>query len=520
MIPLFDRARGRLMAALLLVAILQLAATIFVARSLHLTRADVGIALLSAGALVAFACDVVQRRLSEALGLSYISAVREELFRHLMAVQITAIQERRHGAMLQSFVGDLTALRQWISEGILRMIVAVLALAGLLGWIALAQPRTALLLGAVVLAAVVAGAILLVPLAHIVRRVRRERGRVAAFASERLAASATVQICGRSSSETNRLQRRVERLNSVSLRRAWVTGALRALPHLATTAMLVIAFSAGAQTLSRMAGTFVIVGILGLALRDLARAGELMIPGRISRQRVDRLLALPANLPAAEGVLVRGETGELVFDQLRLDGMSRSFNAVARTGELIVLEGDPMMRRSLFRSIAGLEQPPGGSLRWNGKPLEVLTPSRRRRIVGLASADLPLVAGSTTLNLRYRVPKISTPELMALADRWQVPVTGPRRHPARIALLRAIAGKPPILLLELDDATMGETELMLLRDEVRAWSGVVLLATNHAVLRDSATRRWRIDHGGFEELGAPAKGALRLVAASPQGDVA
>lgn len=520
MIPLFDRARRRLMAVLLLVAILQLGATIFVARSLHLTRADVGIALISAGSLVAFACDVLQRRLSEALGLSYIAAVREVLFRHLMAVQITAVQERRHGAMLQSFVGDLTALRQWISEGILRMIVAVLALAGLLGWVALDQPGTALLLGTVVLAAVIAGAVLLLPLATVVRRVRRERGRVAAFASERLAASATVQVCGRSRSETNRLNRRVERLTSVSLRRAWVTGALRALPHLATTAMLVIAFSAGGQSLSRMAGTFVIVGILGLALRDLARAGELMIPGQISRQRIDRLLALPANLPAVEGVRVRGETGELVFDQLRLDGMKRTFKAVARAGELILLEGDPTLRRSLFRSIAGLEQPTGGSLRWNGKPLEVLAPSRRRRIVGLASADLPLVAGSTTLNLRYRLPKISNLELAALADRWQVPVSGPRRHPARIALLRAIAGKPPVLLLELDDAALGETDLMLLQDEVRAWPGVVLLATNHAGLRDSATRVWRFVQGGFEELDAPVKGALRLVAASPEGNFA
>lgn len=520
MIPFFDLARGRLMAALLLVAVLQLGATIFVARSLHLTRDGMGIALLSVGALTAFACDVFQRRLSEALGLSYITAVREGLFRHLMTVQIAVIQQRRHGAMLQSFVGDLTALRQWISEGILRMIVAVLGLVGLLGWVALDQPGTALLLGAIILATVITGTILLVPLARIVWRVRRERGSVAAFASERLTASATVQVCGRNSSETTRLNRRVERLNSVLLRRAWVTGALRALPHLATTAMLVIVFSVGDQSQLRMAGTLVIVGILGLSLRDLARAGELMIPGQISRQRIDRLLALPANLPASERARVRAETGVLVFDHLRLDGLKRSLNAVARAGELILLDGDPMLRRSLFRSIAGLEQPTGGSLRWNGKPLSTLAPSNRRHIVGLASADLPLVAGSTTLNLRYRRPKISNAELTALADRWQVPMAGSRRHPARIVLLRAIAGKPPVLLLELDDAALGEIELVLLRDEVEAWPGVVLLATNHSILRENATRHWRLDQAGLDELNPPAKGSLRLVTTLPQGGVA
>ncbi len=178
MIALFNRRRAWLLAGLIAVALTQLGATVTVARSLNGPGHEAW-AIAAGAAMLGFACEAVLRRLSEGLGLSYLTAVRDRLFRHLMAVDPAIIGRRRHGAMLQSFVGDLTALRQWVAEGIMRAILAMIALTGLLTWLCLTSPELGWVAVAIVGLTCILVATLLVPLSSVVRDVRRERGRVA-----------------------------------------------------------------------------------------------------------------------------------------------------------------------------------------------------------------------------------------------------------------------------------------------------------------------------------------------------
>ena len=512
MTPLFAGPRRLQLFFLICVALVELAATIVVAKSVHLLLSAGSAALLAGAAITAFALQVIQRRLCEGVGLSYAADVRKALFRHLMSADPDVVRERRHGAMLQSFVGDLTAVRQWVSEGLVRGVLAIIALSGMLGWVAFSQPRLALILGVIALASIVLGAVQLPMLVRAVRAVRRERGRVAAFASERLAAQATVQAFGRARSEARRLDRRVNRLNQASFHRAWITGILRALPHLGTTAMLVaVVLAGGAGNGLGLAGGVVLVGILGLALRDLARVGELVIPGRVATARISSLLKLPAS-PSA-GRKTRKALGEegLVLDGLQIYPEGARISATAGQGDLILLDGEAEAVRRMFSILSGRKRPNRGSVRWNGLDLSAAPSSKRTKLVGLASPELPALDGSAALNIRYRDARLSAEQVRAQAARWGVDPKDRAADPTRMHLLRALVGDPPLLLLDLAATPLPDEDVDRLGLAISRWPGVVLMKTAQGRLRQLANRLWQVDKSGLADRRIEPLSSLHLV---------
>ena len=514
---LLDNGRGRQMAILLAVALAQLAATILVARGVHLAvdaawASAWAIPVIAVLAVCAYLLEAVQRRLCEGLGQAYVTDVRDALFGHLLRVDGDILQRRRHGAMLQSFVGDLTALRQWVSEGIMRGAIALLGIAALLAWMATRGPVMASLHFALIALAIISGVLLLRPLDRVVREVRRARGRVAGFASERLAAAATIQVSGRVSSEQRRLRNRAEKFNAFVVRRAWLTGFLRGIAPLTVTLMMLATatFSQG-QTAGSLAGQFVVIGLLGVALRDLARAGQLLIPGRVSRERLKSML----NLPTLPSKLDRnpGPTGEheLVLDNLRLLPGSEPINATATAGQIILVDGEPDHRRTLFRVLAGQSVPHKGDVSLGLRSLSARPAKHRRHIVGYYSPDLPLLRASDGYNIRYRAPHGSRDAARALAERLGIDVAARGQSAVRVKLARALLGTPMLLLLELSDPEIGPEDFKLLAKELRAYPGIVLLATDHASLRTLATRRWQIDGHALSETSEPDDVGLRLI---------
>jgi hypothetical protein len=386
----------------------------------------------------------------------------------------------------------------------MRAILALIALAGLLAWLCLASPR----LGAIALVIVGLGcglgATLLGPLVRAVQQVRRERGRVSAFASERLAASATVLACARAGSEARRLERRVERLNAASLRRAWLTGVLRALPHLVSTAIVIAAvLTNGPGGTSGMIGQVLVIGIIGLALRDLARAAELVVPGRISQRRIAKMLALPRLDHTRPGAWKRGETHRLVLDNLAVTEDSAPLCAEAARGEVVLVEGDPRLVRALFAVLAGLANPLGGTARWNGADLCARRPSERRAIVGLAADLLPGLPGSNGFNLRYRLPGTPERDQAELARVWHIDPLGHGEDPHRLALVRALLGQPPLLLLAPDDRALRDADAKRLAAQIGAWPGVVLLSSGKASLSSLASQRWLLTSTGLAASALP-----------------
>lgn len=518
MIRLFVPPRRRLFLLLAAVALGELGAAIVIAEALHGGVAGSGLAILSAATLAAFALQILQRRISEAVGLSYAGDVRGALFRHLMRADPEVVRKRKHGAMLQSFVGDLTALRQWVSEGLVRGTLAIVALTGILSWLAFSRPQLAAVLLAIAVLVSGLGAALLVPLHKAVTVVRRERGRVAAFASECLSAQRTIFTFGRGESEAGKLDRRVAKLNRASLKRAWLTGALRALPHLGATAMLAtVVLADPRQSMAGVAASLVVVGIMGIALRDLARAGELMIPGRVSMTRIAGLLNVAGRRRPSTKPADRPDEAGLVIEGLELGHGRLVVAAAAAGGDVVLLSGEPDLAPSFFAALSGRSAAPGCSVRWNGEDLVGMRPARSRELVGVASPQLPLISGSAARNIRYRAPQIGTGEIERLAALWGIDPSARDFDPSAVMLLRAIAGSPPVLLLDLAAVPLPDRLLLRLGQTISSWPGVVIMSSEQEALRRLATSCWTLSDRGMELSRVNAIEPVRLVEAAEKG---
>ena len=123
-------------------------------------------------------------------------------------------------------------------------------------------------------------------------------------------------------------------------------------------------------------------------------------------------------------------------------------------------------KSSLLRVIGGLSTPAVGTVKLDGTPAGQLANTSRRNAIGIASPEMPLVAGSISKNIRYRQPG-ATPEQLDHACKsaglteWadgcdarlniRIGADGTGLSDgeiARVKLARAILGTPRLLLLD------------------------------------------------------------------------
>jgi len=130
---------------------------------------------------------------AERLGQDYVFELRQQLFGHLTRLSPRALQRRSQGGTMLRFVGDLTALRQWISLGIARLAVATVTTISTLFALAIIKPELAGLIAVLLFIAAAAMLVLGRALENAARNARRQRTRLAANVSEKISAVAVVQ---------------------------------------------------------------------------------------------------------------------------------------------------------------------------------------------------------------------------------------------------------------------------------------------------------------------------------------
>ena len=101
------------------------------------------------GALAILARAWLRRRETidaEALAQDYVQALRERVFARLLKSAPAPLQQQGRGSLLMPFVGDLGALRQWVSMGVARAVTASTILGCLLAALLCLAPAQAAVL--------------------------------------------------------------------------------------------------------------------------------------------------------------------------------------------------------------------------------------------------------------------------------------------------------------------------------------------------------------------------------------
>jgi len=304
--PILGEQRAGLMLRLVLNGLIQAGATIGSAWLVKLTFdqfIDRPQALLAPGlawfglgflvlALIHAGMRMLERIDAERLGQGYAHQVRMVLYAHLSSLPPRKLQMRSRGSVMLRFVGDLTALRQWVSLGLARLIVAGIAITGALLALTLISWPLAVTVGAVVVPGTVLSLVLGKPLLQASREARRRRAFLAGNLNEQVASMAVVQVSGQTRREQDRIERQSGRLKTALIVRAWVIGGLRAITTatttIATAATLIIGAvlaTDGQTTPGTVVAAMSIVGFLMPSLRDLGRVYEYWQGARVSLKK-------------------------------------------------------------------------------------------------------------------------------------------------------------------------------------------------------------------------------------------
>ncbi len=473
-----------------------------------------------------------ERADAERLGQEYVYQVRLAVFDRLGALAPRVLQRRRRGSLMLRFVGDLSALRQWVSLGLARLTVAGMT-AGIalvaLGWM---NRILALAAGLILAGGAVAALALAKPLRAAVRESRRRQSALAANVNEKIAAMAAVQLCNQGQRERRHIARQGRRLRDAMVERARIGGWLRAITEatsglaVATVVLLgALEVASGTTTPGTVVGAMTIVGLLLPALRDLGRVHEYWHGFQVASERIERFLELP-NLvnerPNAPDLTV--ERGQLELRQVSVTGVFEDLNVVAPAGGVIAIVGPNGAGKSTLLALAArLLDPDQGEVRLDGRDFARHSLASVRRAVGMVSAELPLLKGSIARNLRYRWPEAPLEEvervcalcgvdelLAELPEGAQTRLLedGKNLSPGqrqRIALARALLGDPALLLLDEVEANL-DTRAEAVVDRVLArHCGTVLMVTHRRDRLFRADEIWHVADGRLVESGPPLK---------------
>jgi ABC-type multidrug transport system fused ATPase/permease subunit len=445
----------------------------------------------------------------ERLGQGYVHAVRMCLFRHITAIGADGARQMSRGALMLRFVGDLTALRNWVSLGLSRLTVSGLATVLALGALAVVEPVIA---AAVSIAVAAAGAITLglgPRLRARTREARRHRGRIAALINDRIAHLGVVETFGQEQRETRRVRRASRKLRDALVDRARVLGLLRALSEASAAfagfcALVVgaVQVAAGDATPGGVVAAMVVAGLLAPRLSDLGRVYEYWNAADIAREKqlqVLRLQPVGRSADRTGGAPCPTAVDRIELRRVSLAPLLREVDLAIEAGERVAIIGPNGAGKStLLRMIAGIVEPDAGEIRLGGEDIRTRRWSDVRKAFAMVSPDLSLLRGSLRLNLTYGARDATDAEigktlqacrLVSLAERLPRGLdtrlcengeglsTGER---ARIAIARAVLARPQVLLLDEAEANLDRPAREAVDTLTRKFAGTVVFVTHDA----------------------------------------
>lgn len=443
------------------------------------------------------ALRVHERVVSEQLGQDYVRQVR----RKLLHSALTPGDGSSLGVTVARTTNDLTAVRNWVSQGVAPLVVAVPLLFGVA--VALSILDWDLALTVLVPMAVLGLAIALWSRQALrkARALRRTRGRMAARIAETVTASDHIVAAGGGRRELRNLDELSGRVVDRAVDRAQTLGLLRSAGVVASTLIAVLVAITGA--LGRVDPAIVVAG---MAIAGIA-AGPMMDLGRVVEFRQNflaaRMVLAPALQQAEERRRARDAHRERAAEltvphstalaTLRLPGLLEE-PVQAQAGERLAVYGAEESMAAVTRRLVGLELPPHDTadlVLVAGENVAQLGDKQARARVGLASAGATFERGRILRAVRYRRPDLAESDAVDLLNRVGLveqalpeghrtklrrggePLS--RQQRARLALARAMYGAPELLIIDHLEADLDPAGQRHLAAMLGAYSGVVLL---------------------------------------------
>ena len=470
---------------------------------------------------------VAERATAEGLGYDYAAAVRRRLLAHLSRQSARSLARRSTGALSIRFVGDLSAVRNWVARGVTRLIAAAIVAPLALLALGLFDARLALAAAAPMALGALAMLLMARALEPAQRNLRSLRARLASEMTERAPIAPELRLIGRMKQETAALEKRARALREAAVAHARAAAAVRAVADVvwgvSAAAMVGVALTVGAPA-ADLAMALALSGLTLQPLRDIAAVADRRQAWRVARNRLREVLAEPglADARSAAPFARRGPLA-LCFEAVEGPGVARA-DACAAPGAKIALTG-PMGggKSALIALAAGLEAPTAGAVTLDGVAPLALSALRRARAVAYVGPRAPILRGSLRRALTLGVsPAPKDEAVLAAAGRFGLSAalarlggldgrveeagrnlsTGERQG---LLLARASLARPRLMLLDAPlaglDAAGRKAALALIADT----PATVLAAGLDTRAAARMGRVWRMEAGILSDEGPPAR---------------
>jgi ATP-binding cassette subfamily B protein len=503
---------------------------------------------LAATALAA-ALTAVYGYLAATVAQRSLAGLRTRLFAHLLALPASYHDATPAGDSISRATADVEAIDDLFSSSAATLLAETVRLATTLtAMAALSPPLTGLAL------------LTVPPLLLLTRYLRRrirdaERATRAAVGTlstqlqEDLSAAEVIRAFGRQDAFTDRFRRALTR---------WLTAANRSTYYNAFYAPALGVLSALAIALLLWAGGTGVLDAAGVSLgtltafvllfsqffsplMNLGDEWQTVQAALAGAERVFAVLAIPADTHAATrgtrparpvaGAPVAVRVDRVSFGYAPGRPVLHDVTLTVRPGEHVAVIGRTGAgKSSLLALLAGLYIPWTGSIEVAGHPPHALDDTQRPAVLGFVPQHVTLFSGTVHDNLTLRGPDIPAGQarhaaaiagadqlITALPDGYQTLLSDTARGAGLqlsagqrqlLALARALASRPAVLLLDEATATIDPASDAALRAAIREHvlpSGTAVLTIAHrlATARD-ADRVIVMDNGRVIEDGTPA----------------
>ncbi|UTW08283.1 ABC transporter transmembrane domain-containing protein [Pseudomonas benzenivorans] len=466
--------------------------------------------LLSAG-------RYLERTVAERIAQSYIHDVRTQIFDHFLRLPTAEALRVGRGTLLMRLTGDLSALRNWLVEGVARLTVLGVWLAVALIVLVLLDPLLVAVLGVLSLAAI--------PIYWLGGRyfynassnTRMHRSRLMNYMSQRIAAVALIQSMNQTAREERRFRRLSDDMHRWQLKRAKGGGLLRGGTEFISLSLVgLLALVGHNRVLSGQlsADQFVMVLIVALymlpQLRRLGRVYEYWKQNQLARYKLQRFLR---RAPLAEGGRrLKLPVGKAVSVTLSLSSEQRGeLKLSAPAGARVILSGASGSGKSrLLRALAGIEPLPALTGSLDSTPLDGLAAAERQRRIVLISEPASLWETSIRANLTYGMRRgdqqdieqaIDLCGLRSLAERLpggldsRLGAKGIQLSSAeefKLMLARGLLRRPSLLLIDHPSVSSNSEIDELLGQVSEAFAGTLIVARTDGKRPAWATRFWTL----------------------------
>jgi len=469
---------------------------------------------LSIGLAIVIVFDFVLKMLRayfvDIAGASIDRDVGESLFQRILDLRLDL--KKGSTGSLTSLMRELEALRDFFASATLTAVVdlpfilltlAVIAMIG--GWVALVP--------ALAVPLVIIVGVLTQPAMNRLSAQAMGEGMIKqSVLVETIGGLETVKAAGAGPLLADRWDRAVEQHSNSSLRQRLVASigitAAGTASTLSYAGVVIVGAGMIANQTLTMGGLIACSILAGRCVAPLQQISQLlsrMTSARTAYRQLNELMELPPEGPEGEGLEIGTAQGRIEFRNVsfRYPGAPEKtlegLNFTIEPGEHVALLGRVGSGKStIARLILGLYPPEEGLVMLDGTDIRQLEPTSLRRHVGSVLQESVLLTGSVRENIALGRAGIDDSELLRaaelsgthqfmgqiangydlrLADRGEGLSGGQRQS---IAIARALAGRPPVLVVDEPTSAMdAQTEAALLQRLQGELDGRTLVLITH-----------------------------------------